>query len=143
MMYSSLYFLGAGSSRVTGGGLGQFLFHEVLQVLGVAEHQVATGDAPAPELLLGDLSITFRRVQHMEHILLVLDPARQEGKLVEKAVQVDLIVDVVQIGLALDNVNLVFHSHASLSQKSNSMHICPPQSIIRRRSFPWGVMRVC
>ena len=35
----------------------------------------------------------------MEHILLVLDPARQEGKLVEKAIQMDLIVDVVQIRL--------------------------------------------
>ena len=51
----------------------------------------------------------------MEHVLLVLDPARQEGELVEKAVQVDLIVDVVEIGLAVDNVDLVFHSHSSVS----------------------------
>ena len=95
---------------------------------------------------LGFIPAWARRVQkvwRMEHILLVLDPARQEGELVEKAVQVDLIVDVVEIGLAVDNVNLVFHIHASLSQKSNSMLICPPQSIIRRRSFPWGVIRVC
>ena len=33
----------------------------------------------------------------------ILDPARQEGKLVEKAVQVDLIVDVGEIGFAVDN----------------------------------------
>ena len=60
----------------------QFLVHEPLQILGVAEHQIAAGDAPALELLLGDLAVAFRRVQHMEHVLLILDPARQEGKLI-------------------------------------------------------------
>lgn len=49
------------------------------------------------------------------NVLLILDPARQESELVEKAVQVDLIVDVVEIGLAVDNVDLVFHSYSSVS----------------------------
>ena len=44
----------------------------------------------------------------MEHILLVLDPARQEGKLVEKAIQVDLIVDMVQIGFSFDDIQFIF-----------------------------------
>ena len=93
----------------------QFLVHESLQIPGVAEHQIAAGDAPALELLLGDLAVAFRRVQHMEHVLLILDPAHQEGKLMEKAVQVNLIVDMGEIGFAVDNVDLVFHIHSSVS----------------------------
>ena len=93
----------------------QLLVHEPLQILGVAEHQVAAGDVPALELLLGDLAVPLRRVQHMEHILLVLDPARQEGKLMEKAVQVDLIVDMVEIGFSFDDIQFVLHIHASVS----------------------------
>ena len=89
------------------GGLRQLLCHKVLQVLRVAEHQVAAGDAPALELLLGDLAIAFHRVQHMEHVLLVLDPARQEGELVEKAIQVDFIVDMVQIGFSFDDIQFI------------------------------------
>ena len=51
----------------------------------------------------------------MEHVLLILDPARQEGKLVEKAVQMDLIIDMVQIGLAVNDIQLIFHIHSSVS----------------------------
>ena len=93
----------------------QFLVHEPLQILGVAEHQVATGDAPALELLLGDLTVPLRRIQHMEHILLILDAASQKSELVEEPIQVDLIVDVGEIGLAVDDIQFVFHIHASVS----------------------------
>ena len=43
----------------------------------------------------------------MEHVLLVLDPARQEGELVEKAIQVDFIVDMVQIGFSFDDIQFI------------------------------------
>ena len=45
----------------------------------------------------------------------VLTDTAGEGELVEKAVQVDLIVDVVEIGLAVNDIQLIFHIHSSVS----------------------------
>ena len=55
------------------------------------------------------LALTWREAKEM------FDVARQEGKLMEKAVQVDLIVDMVEIGFSFDDIQFVLHIHASVS----------------------------
>lgn len=51
----------------------------------------------------------------MEYVLFILDAASQKSELVEEPIQVDLIVDMGEIGLAVDDIQFVFHIHASVS----------------------------
>ena len=48
----------------------------------VAEHQVATGDAPAVKHLVSDLAISPGGVDQIIHVLAVLDLLGKEGQLV-------------------------------------------------------------
>ena len=87
------------------GGQGRELHRFQLgKVLPVPKHQIAAGDTPGGKLFLRDLSVALCRLGQIFQILLVLRLLRQEGELMEKSVQMHLIIDVVFIYLAVDHV---------------------------------------
>ena len=79
----------------------------------------------------------------MEHILLVLDPARQEGELVEKDVQVNLIVDVIEIGFAVDNVNLILKQGAVLHRMVFPVALRLPDHRLDLLALGTGELTLC
>jgi len=76
------------------------------KVLPVPKYQIAAGDTPGGKLFLRDLSVALCRFGQIFQILFVLRLSRQEGELVEQAVQMHLIIDMVFVGLT---VNRIFH----------------------------------
>ena len=77
---------------------------QLRKVLHVPKHQIAAGDTPGSELFLRDLAVALCRLGQIFQILLVLRLFRQEGELMEKSVQMHLIIDVVFIYLAVDHI---------------------------------------
>ena len=87
------------------GGQGRELRRlQLRKVLPVPKHQIAARDTPGGELFLRDLAVALCRLNQIFQILLVLRLFRQEGELMEKSVQMHLIIDVVFIYLAVDHI---------------------------------------
>lgn len=87
------------------GGQGRELRRlQLRKVLSVPKHQIAAGDTPGGELFLRDLSVALCRLGQIIQILFVLRLSRQEGELVEKSVQMYLIIDMIFIYLAVDHI---------------------------------------
>ena len=77
---------------------------QLRKVLPVPKHQIAARDTPGGELFLRDLAVALCRIQKVLHIAFVLHLPGQEGQLVQQTVKVYLVVDVLFIGLAFDDI---------------------------------------
>ena len=87
------------------GGQGRELRRFQLRKVGaVPKHQIAAGDTPGGKLFLRDLAVALCRFGQVFQILLVLRLFRQKGELMEKSVQMHLVIDMVFIGLAVDHI---------------------------------------
>ena len=70
----------------------------------IPKYQIAARDAPGGKLFLRELSVALCRLGQIFQILLVLRLFGQERELMEKSVQMYLIIDVVFISLAVDHI---------------------------------------
>lgn len=76
----------------------------------VAKHQIATENEPVIKLFLRDLTIVLCRLDQVCHVLRALHLSGKERKLMQQAVKMYLVTDMLFVGLAVDHIfHILFH----------------------------------
>ena len=102
---------------------------QLRKVLPVPKHQIAAGDTPGGELFLRDLSVALCHLGQIFQILLVLRLFRQKGELMEKSVQMHLVIDMVFISLAVDHISCPILSLSAFPIVGNLAGLCREKSV--------------
>ena len=70
----------------------------------VAKHQIAAGNEPVVKLFLRDLAIVLCRLDQICHVLRILHFPGKERKLMQQAVKMYLVTDMLFVGFAVDHI---------------------------------------
>ena len=70
----------------------------------VTKHQIAAGNEPVVELFLRNLAIVLCRLDQIFHVLRVLHLPGKERELMQQAIKMYLVTDMLFVGFAVDHI---------------------------------------